>query len=86
MKAKTPIPTVLAIMLAAHLPAAAELRIGIIGTDTSHVIAFAHALNGQQDPQHVNGARVVIAYKGGSPEIKESRDRVDRFASELQTT
>ncbi|MGH9695348.1 MAG: Gfo/Idh/MocA family oxidoreductase, partial [Bryobacteraceae bacterium] len=31
----------------------------------------------------VTGANVVVAYKGGSPEIEESSSRVDKYASEL---
>jgi hypothetical protein len=65
--------------------AAAELRLGIIGTDTSHVIAFAKILNDESQPDHVAGARIVAAYKGGSKDIKESAGRVDKFAEELKT-
>jgi predicted dehydrogenase len=32
----------------------------------------------------VAGARVVAAYKGGSPDLDESRNRIDRFTKELQ--
>jgi hypothetical protein len=84
MKSQILFLTILPVVLAASLPAD-DLRLGIIGTDTSHVVAFAHALNDRSDPNHVTGARVVIAYKGGSPEIEESRTRVDRFAEQLQS-
>ena len=43
----------------------AEIRVGIIGTDTSHVTAFTKVLNDKSDPNHVPGARVVAAFKGG---------------------
>jgi hypothetical protein len=62
---------------------AADLRLGIIGTDTSHVIAFTRALNDPSAPNHVSGARVEIAYKGGSPEVEESRNRIEGFSREL---
>ena len=62
---------------------AADLRLGIIGTDTSHVIAFTRALNDPSAPNHVPGARVEIAYKGGSPEVEESRNRIEGFSREL---
>jgi hypothetical protein len=75
----------IALLLAmATLTAAADLRIGIIGTDTSHVTAFTKILNDPSAPDHVPGARVVAAYKGGSPDIEESRTRIDRFTKELQ--
>ena len=61
-----------------------EIRIGIIGTDTSHVTAFTKLLNDKTDPAHVPGGRVVAAYKGGSPDVEASRTRVDKFAAELK--
>ena len=60
-----------------------EIRVGIIGTDTSHVTAFTKLLNDKSDPGHVPGARVVAAFKGGSPDVEASRTRIDRFAAEL---
>jgi hypothetical protein len=62
---------------------AADLRLGIIGTDTGHAPDFTKLLNDPTDPNHVPGARVVVAYKGGSPDIDESRDRVEKNASTL---
>ena len=59
---------------------------GIIGTDTSHVPAFTKMLNDDPvDPDHIPGARVVAAYKGGSKDIPESANRVDKFAEEIRT-
>ena len=63
----------------------AELRLGIIGTDTSHVIAFTKFLNDPLSPDHVPGAVIVAAYKGGSPEIASSASRINGFAEELRT-
>ena len=74
--------------LAVLLPAAclaADLRIGMIGLDTSHVSAFTKVLNDPADKNHVPGARVVAAFKGGSADIASSRDRVDKFTEELTT-
>lgn len=62
---------------------AADLRLGIVGTDTSHVIGFAAAFNDPSSPEHVPGARIVAAYKGGSPEFPPSRDRIEGFARTL---
>jgi hypothetical protein len=62
----------------------AEIRVGIVGTDTSHVTAFTKLLNDQNDPGHVPGARVVAAFKGGSPDVEASSTRIDRFAAELK--
>ena len=64
----------------------AELRVGVIGTDTSHVPAFAGLLNGDPNaPDHIAGARVVAAWKGGSQDIQESIGRVDQFAGDVRT-
>lgn len=63
----------------------ADLRIGIIGTDTSHVPAFTKMLNDATSPDHIPGARVVAAYKGGSPDIQSSATRVDKFAEEVHS-
>ena len=62
----------------------ADLRLGIIGTDTSHATAFTRVLNEEQSQDHIPGARVVAAYKGGSPDIEESAKRVDQYAAELR--
>lgn len=62
-----------------------DLRLGIAGTDTSHAIVFTKAFNGPPGPDHVDGARVVAAYKGGSPDVESSRTRVDKFADQLRT-
>ncbi len=64
--------------------AGAPLRIGIIGTDTSHVIAFTQMLNDPSRSDYIPGARVVAAFKGGSPDVESSRTRIERFAAELK--
>lgn len=63
----------------------ADLRLGIIGTDTSHVGAFTRLLNDESSPQHIAGARVVAAFKGGSKDLADSYNRVDKFAADLET-
>jgi predicted dehydrogenase len=65
--------------------ASADLRIGIIGTDTSHVPAFTRLFNDPSSPDHIPGARVVAAYKGGSKDLESSYTRVDKFAEEIRT-
>ncbi len=62
------------------------LRVGLIGLDTSHVTAFTSLLNDPTHPDHVPGARVVAAYKGGSPDVEASATRVDKFTAELRDT
>jgi hypothetical protein len=77
---------ILALACAAScLAAAQEIKLGIIGTDTSHVTAFTQILNNPESPDYLPGARVVAAYKGGSKDIEESASRVDKYATELRT-
>jgi hypothetical protein len=74
-----------AVLLAALGGEAADLRLGIIGTDTSHVPAFTKLMNGDPgEAGHIAGARVVAAYKGGSKDIPSSADRVEQYAEEVR--
>lgn len=63
---------------------AAELRIGMIGLDTSHVTAFTSLLNNEKNPKYVPGGKVVVAFKGGSADIESSASRVEGYTKELQ--
>lgn len=56
-------------------------RLGMIGLDTSHVIAFTSYLN---NPENKTGCRVVAGYPGGSPDMPASADRVEKFTQELR--
>jgi hypothetical protein len=67
-------------------PPSAPLKAGIIGLDTSHVVAFTRLLNAEKPRPEVAGVRVVAAYPGGSPDIPSSRDRVAGFTRELKET
>ena len=62
----------------------AELRVGMIGLDTSHVVAFAEILNSASHPYHVAGAKIVVAYPGGSPDFELSISRVEGFTKKLR--
>ena len=73
---------VLAVTFAAH--AADDIRIGMIGLDTSHVTAFTPVLNDPKNPNHVPGAKVVAAFKGGSQDIEASASRVEGYTKELR--
>ncbi len=64
-------------------PADQDLRLGLIGLDTSHVIAFTSRFNEQDNPNHVPGATVVAAFKGGSADIPSSINRVPGFTRTL---
>lgn len=74
------------LLLAASIitfPQANEIRIGIVGLDTSHVTAFTRILNDSSAKDHIPGAKVVAAVKDSSPDIKASYSRVEKFTAEL---
>ena len=71
-------------MTLSGLALGSEVRIGIIGCDTSHVTAFTELLNNPNAKGHVPGGKVVAAFKGGSADIPKSASRVDGFARTLQ--
>lgn len=76
------IALVLALLLAA--PQDEPIKVGIVGLDTSHVTAFTALLNDPKNPNHIPGAKVVAAFKGGSPDIESSASRVEGFTKTLQ--
>ncbi len=62
----------------------AELKVGMIGLDTSHVSAFVNLLNDPANEFHVPGVRIVKAFPGGSSKFSLSANRVEGFTKELQ--
>lgn len=68
---------------ASALEPATELKLGLIGLDTSHVIAFTSRFNEKENPNHVPGGKVVAAFKGGSPDISSSITRVPEYTKTL---
>ena len=61
-----------------------QLRIGIIGLDTSHVERFAHFLNDPQGEDYIPGARITTGYPGGSPDFEKSASRVEGYTRTLR--
>jgi predicted dehydrogenase len=64
--------------------AARPLKAGIIGLDTSHVVAFTNVLNNPKNAGDLAGIQVVAAYPAGSPDIASSRDRIEGFTKTLR--
>ena len=75
----------LGLTLAGALPINAQdlpkekARVGLIGMDTSHSVAFSKYIN-----QNDNGFQVTAAYTTVSKDIPSSYERVDQFTEELQ--
>lgn len=63
---------------------AAGKRVGIIGLDTSHSIAFVNSLNADGVGDKYKGYRVVAAYPRGSYEIKSSYERIPDFTERVK--
>jgi predicted dehydrogenase len=75
--------------VAIHIAATAlakegPLRVGIIGCDTSHVIAFTKIINNPEATGALAEVEVTTAFPGGSPDIPESRNRIDGFVKQLR--
>lgn len=74
-----------ALALASLSAGAAEpLRVGVIGLDTSHSIAFTKMLNVADAADHVPGARVVVASPRGSADIPSSVSRVPEYTEAIK--
>jgi len=61
-----------------------DIKVGMVGLDTSHCEAFVKVLNYEDSPHHVPGATVVAAYPGGSELCAVSRDRVGKFTEAIR--
>lgn len=69
--------------LGATVAFAADVRIGVVGCDTSHTSAFAKIMNVDKDPD-VAGFKVTHAYQWGSKDIPECTNRYPIIIGELQ--
>lgn len=73
----------LAVSTSAIAQDAAPIRVGMIGLDTSHCIAFAKLLNETDNPKHVPGCRLTVVYPKGSPDIESSVSRVPGYTEQI---
>lgn len=63
----------------------ATMRIGMIGLDTSHCLAFTKLLNeAAADDPELGGCRVVLVYPKGSPDIESSVTRVPDYTVKIR--
>lgn len=76
--------TALALLIATTRAAEPKpLRVGIIGLDTSHVVAFTKLINGSDDGALKN-IKVTAAFPAGSPDIDVSANRIEGFTKTLR--
>ncbi|WP_109700700.1 Gfo/Idh/MocA family protein [Chitinophaga deserti] len=60
------------------------VRIGIIGCDTSHAVAFAKSFNKDVVTPGLEGFRIVAALPEASPDIENNQKRLPGFVEELK--
>ncbi len=58
------------------------MRVGVIGLDTSHSVAFSRIINEADTDE--SGFRVTHAYPYGSREIESSYSRIPRYTDEIK--
>ncbi len=59
-------------------------KVGIIGLDTSHSVAFTQALNSPDAGPEFGGYRITAAYPRGSSDIKSSYERIPGYTEEVK--
>ena len=79
------LPTSLSIAAGPNQPEVDRLRVGVIGLDTSHVIAFTKAFQqaGPEDAD-LSGFDVVAAYPFGSADIESSASRIPKYTADMK--
>lgn len=73
-----------ALLLAVSSASAQNIRAGIIGLDTSHVLSFSKTLNTDPQKPEVMGVRMVAAYPQGSKDIEGSVKRVPEYTEKVK--
>jgi predicted dehydrogenase len=63
---------------------AKKLRAGVIGLDTSHVMAYLGALSSPKVEGDMADVKIVAAYPGGSPDLPSSWDRVKGYTEQYR--
>ena len=59
-------------------------RVGIIGLDTSHSVAFTKSLNGPNPLPELKGYKVIAAYPKGSADIESSIKRIPGYTEDVK--
>ena len=61
-----------------------SLKVGMIGLDTSHSIAFTKVLNSADATEDVSNCKVTIAYPYGSRDIESSYSRIPGYIEQMK--
>jgi hypothetical protein len=76
--------SILTILACLLFQAQAQIKIGIIGLDTSHSIAFTKFLNGEDKKEEFKDFKIIAAYPYGSKTIKSSFDRIPGYIEQVK--
>lgn len=60
------------------------IKIGLIGLDTSHSVAFTTVLNSEKTKPGFEGCRIVAAYPWGSRDIESSASRIPEYTKKVE--
>ncbi len=63
---------------------AEEIKVGIIGLDTSHALAFTKTMNDAAAKGNLAKCKVVAVYTKGSPDIESSLSRVPKYTEQIK--
>ena len=73
------------ISLRANAQVSRGLRLGMIGLDTSHCVAFTKSFNAENAGQELGGFKVVAAFPtSGSSDLPASIDRIAGFTQQMR--
>jgi predicted dehydrogenase len=61
-----------------------SLRVGIVGLDSSHAIAFTKILHEPANTGDMANVRVVAVFASGSPDIESSISKVPQYSAEMK--
>lgn len=70
--------------MVAYAASAAELRLGMVGLDTGHVIEFTKILHAKDAAPAFAGVRIVGAVQAASPDIESSQTKAPGYTERLQ--
>lgn len=84
MKTKRALAFVILLLGGVIFTLQAQVKIGIIGLDTSHATAFTKLLNGEDKKTEYNDFKIVAAYPYGSKTIKSSYERIPGYIEEVE--
>lgn len=81
---RTFVGSAVAVLLACVSLAGEPVKVGIIGLDTSHALAFTKLLNATNPLPEYAGFRIVAAYPQGSKDIPSSTNRVPGYIEQVK--